>query len=105
MKKKVIHIQLKIMKNKKLYKAVQSASWDDVVLDDKFKEGLRRDTKTFFASNAAYDSLGITWKRGILLLGPAGVGGCARRGDDMVLTFPAHASSTRPPCADPSPPP
>ena len=61
-------------KNKKLYKAVQSASWDDVVLDDKFKEGLRRDTKTFFASKAAYDSLGITWKRGILLLGPAGNG-------------------------------
>ncbi|KIP02821.1 hypothetical protein PHLGIDRAFT_59041, partial [Phlebiopsis gigantea 11061_1 CR5-6] len=61
-------------KNKKLYRAVQSASWDDVVLEDEFKEGLRRDTRTFFASQAAYDSLGITWKRGILLLGPAGNG-------------------------------
>ncbi|EKM51030.1 uncharacterized protein PHACADRAFT_187641 [Phanerochaete carnosa HHB-10118-sp] len=61
-------------KSKKLYKAVQSANWDDVILDDKFKDGLRRDTKTFFASKEAYASLGITWKRGLLLLGPPGNG-------------------------------
>ena len=61
-------------KSKNLYKAVQMASWDDVVLDERFKEGLRRDTKTFFASKEAYISLGITWKRGILLLGPPGNG-------------------------------
>ncbi|EKM51043.1 uncharacterized protein PHACADRAFT_262991, partial [Phanerochaete carnosa HHB-10118-sp] len=61
-------------KNKQLYKAVQSANWDDVVLDDKFKDGLRRDTKTFFESKEAYVSLNITWKRGILLLGPPGNG-------------------------------
>jgi SpoVK/Ycf46/Vps4 family AAA+-type ATPase len=61
-------------KSKKLYKAVKTASWDDVVLDTKFKEGLRRDTKTFFSSKEAYKSLDITWKRGILLLGPPGNG-------------------------------
>lgn len=61
-------------KNKKLHMAVQSANWDDVVLDAKFKDGLRRDTKTFFASKARYASLGVTWKRGILLLGPPGNG-------------------------------
>lgn len=61
-------------KNKQLYKAVQSSSWDDIVLDDKFKDGLRRDTQTFFASQDVYESLGITWKRGILLLGPPGNG-------------------------------
>ncbi|GJE96040.1 ATP-binding protein [Phanerochaete sordida] len=61
-------------KNKKLFKAVQSAHWDDVVLDAKFKDGLRRDTKTFFASKRAYESLSVTWKRGILLLGPPGNG-------------------------------
>lgn len=61
-------------KNQKLYEAVQSANWDDVILDDKFKDGLRRDTKTFFESKEAYTSLGITWKRGILLLGPPGNG-------------------------------
>lgn len=61
-------------KSKQLYKAVQMASWDEVVLDAKFKEGLRRDTSTFFASKGAYTSMGITWKRGILLLGPPGNG-------------------------------
>ena len=46
----------------------------NLVLDDSFKDGLRRDTKMFFASKEAYTSLGIPWKRGILLLGPTGNG-------------------------------
>jgi len=61
-------------KNKELYKAIKSASWEDVVLNEDFKEGLRRDTDTFFSSREVYGSLGITWKRGILLLGPPGNG-------------------------------
>ena len=61
-------------KNKQLYKAVQAANWDDIVLDNKFKEGLKRDTETFFSSKEIYRSLSITWKRGILLLGPPGNG-------------------------------
>ncbi|KAI0795879.1 P-loop containing nucleoside triphosphate hydrolase protein [Abortiporus biennis] len=61
-------------KNKMLYQAVKTASWDDVVLKDEFKEGLKRDAETFFASKEVYNSLGITWKRGILLLGPPGNG-------------------------------
>ncbi|KDQ52546.1 hypothetical protein JAAARDRAFT_40149 [Jaapia argillacea MUCL 33604] len=61
-------------KNKELYKAIKSAKWDDVVLDDKFKEGLTTDTKTFFENQGVYQSLGIVWKRGILLLGPPGNG-------------------------------
>ncbi|KAJ3556466.1 hypothetical protein NM688_g2015 [Phlebia brevispora] len=61
-------------KNKQLYKAVRSADWNDIILQDEFKEGLRRDTETFFSSKDVYTSLGITWKRGILLLGPPGNG-------------------------------
>ncbi|KAI0318403.1 P-loop containing nucleoside triphosphate hydrolase protein [Amylostereum chailletii] len=60
--------------DKKLFKAVQAADWDDVVLEDAFKEGLQRDTSGFFASREIYEELGITWKRGILLLGPPGNG-------------------------------
>jgi len=56
-------------KSKALYKAIQATSWDDIVLDESFKEDLRRDTDTFFSSREVYESLGITWKRGILLLG------------------------------------
>ncbi|THG94232.1 hypothetical protein EW026_g7195 [Hermanssonia centrifuga] len=61
-------------KNKQLYKAIHSASWDDIVLKQTFVDGLRRDTQTFFSSKDIYLSLGITWKRGILLLGPPGNG-------------------------------
>ena len=61
-------------KSSELYKAVRAADWNGIVLDDKFKEGLRRDTATFFGSKDIYRSLGITWKRGILLLGPPGNG-------------------------------
>ncbi|EMD35715.1 hypothetical protein CERSUDRAFT_138406 [Gelatoporia subvermispora B] len=61
-------------KSKSLFRAVQSASWDDIVLDESFREGLRRDTETFFASKETYKSLGVGWKRGLLLLGPPGNG-------------------------------
>lgn len=56
-------------KSKSLYEAIETASWEDLVLDESFKEGLKRDTDTFFASKEIYNSLGIPWKRGILLLG------------------------------------
>lgn len=57
------------MKDKKLYQAVSSTSWDDLVLDQSFVDGLKRDTETFFSSKDIYHSLGITWRRGLLLLG------------------------------------
>lgn len=57
-----------------LYRAVQAASWDDIMLPAAFKDGLQRDAPRFFASKHVYDDLGVTWKRGILLLGPPGNG-------------------------------
>lgn len=62
------------MKDKALWKSVQSAQWDDIVLDEQFLDGLKRDTKTFFENMEIYNELGITWKRGLLLLGPPGNG-------------------------------
>jgi hypothetical protein len=55
--------------DEELTKAVDSASWDNLILEESFVKGLRRDTSTFFSSESIYKSLGITWKRGILLLG------------------------------------
>lgn len=55
--------------DEELTKAVESASWDNLVLEESFVKGLQRDTSTFFSSEGIYESLGITWKRGILLLG------------------------------------
>ncbi|KAF9000853.1 P-loop containing nucleoside triphosphate hydrolase protein [Cyathus striatus] len=61
-------------KSASLYKSIRSSDWDSVVLKDEFREGLRRDVESFFNSRDAYASLDITWKRGILLLGPPGNG-------------------------------
>ena len=52
-----------------LTKDVESTGWDNLVLEESFVKGLQRDTTTFFSSEKVYKSLGITWKRGILLLG------------------------------------
>jgi hypothetical protein len=60
--------------DKELYKAVQAANWDDVVLPSEFKEGIRRDMSAFFEAREVYEELGIAWKRGVLLLGPPGNG-------------------------------
>jgi hypothetical protein len=56
-------------KDKKLWKAIQLAQWDNLVLDEEFVVGLKRDTDTFFSSREIYESLEIPWKRGLLLLG------------------------------------
>lgn len=52
-------------KDKDLYTAIQVANWDDLVLAPEFKENLERDMAQFFNSEPIYQSLGITWKRGI----------------------------------------
>jgi hypothetical protein len=57
------------MQDTELSKAIKSSNWGTLVLDEKFIQGLKRDTSTFFSSEKIYKSLGITWKRGILLLG------------------------------------
>lgn len=54
--------------NKQLYQAIQAANWNDVILDDSFKDGLRRDTQGFFESKDIYDDLGTVWKRLVLVL-------------------------------------
>jgi hypothetical protein len=61
-------------KDKTLYKSVSKASWSDLTLHQDFLESLRRDTQTFFSSQEAYEELGVTWKRGLLMLGPPGNG-------------------------------
>lgn len=51
-------------KDKEMWKSIQACSWDDIVLERQFQQGLVRDTETFFSSKDIYQSLGITWKRG-----------------------------------------
>ena len=61
-------------KDKDLWSSVRSASWDNLVLEPEFVDNLRRDTRTFFENSKIYQKLGVSWKRGLLLLGPPGNG-------------------------------
>ncbi|KZT54115.1 P-loop containing nucleoside triphosphate hydrolase protein [Calocera cornea HHB12733] len=61
-------------KDAALYKAIEKAEWDDIVLDEHLVRRLKANTDTFFASKQIYQSLNVAWKRGILLLGPPGNG-------------------------------
>lgn len=62
------------LKDKELWAAIQQSSWEGLVLEQEFLDGLRRDTKTFFENSDIYKDLGVVWKRGLLLLGPPGNG-------------------------------
>ncbi|KAK5147836.1 hypothetical protein LTR32_000762 [Rachicladosporium monterosium] len=61
-------------KNEDLWKAVQSASWDDVILDPAMKETLINDVHGFFDNRAVYEEVSVPWKRGIIMHGTPGCG-------------------------------
>ncbi|KAK3068483.1 hypothetical protein LTR53_013900 [Teratosphaeriaceae sp. CCFEE 6253] len=61
-------------KNGELWKAVQQASWDDVILDPAMKKTLIDDVHGFFNSRALYAEFAVTWKRGIIMHGTLGCG-------------------------------
>jgi AAA+ superfamily predicted ATPase len=57
-----------------LYNATQSASFEDLVLADDLKATIRDDFNSFLQSEDRYMRLGISWRRGALLIGPPGNG-------------------------------
>lgn len=61
-------------RSKELYKATQQASFDDLVLSGTLKDSLRDDFHRFLAARERYESLGVAWRRGALLIGPPGNG-------------------------------
>ena len=61
-------------KDKELYKEVQKASWEKVILDENKKKSLTTVSRKFFDSKDVYDDLGVPWKRGIMFHGPPGNG-------------------------------
>lgn len=61
-------------KNKKLWSAVQTSFWDDVILDPVMKETLVSDVTNFFDSRAVYEEYAVPWKRGIIFHGTPGCG-------------------------------
>lgn len=84
------------LKSKSLYQSVQSATWDDVVLDERTKAQLMDDVEGFFDNRALYQSFGVPWKRGIILHGVPG------NGKTISLKALIHALARRQPAAVPS---
>lgn len=50
------------MKDKDLYKSVDEASWDDVILDKDKKQAIIDDAEGFFSSEANYKEFQVPWK-------------------------------------------
>ena len=61
-------------KDHKLWKSVQQAKWDNVILSNALKASLVQDVESFFDQKSHYDQLEVPWKRGILLHGLPGNG-------------------------------
>lgn len=61
-------------KDRHLFHAIQSATFDNLVLPGDLKQTLRDDLTSFFAARDLYQAYTIPWKRGILLVGPPGNG-------------------------------
>lgn len=52
-------------KSKSLYESVQSASWEDVILNEATKAKFIDDVQGFFDNQELYKSFGVPWKRGV----------------------------------------
>lgn len=61
-------------RSRELYQATQSASFDDLVLSGSLKDAIRADFRQFLDARQRYESLGVAWRRGALLIGPPGNG-------------------------------
>jgi AAA+ superfamily predicted ATPase len=61
-------------KDEELFAAIQNATFDNLVLQGSLARDLLADVRRFFSAQATYQTYGIPWKRGILLVGPPGNG-------------------------------
>lgn len=61
-------------KSEDLFRAIKSATFENLILQGALKEEIRTDFAQFFASREVYERYRIPWKRGVLLIGPPGNG-------------------------------
>ena len=57
-----------------LFASVQSANWDQVILNPTLKDNIIQDVEGFFDSQSQYADFAVPWKRGIILHGLPGNG-------------------------------
>ncbi|MGH9972141.1 MAG: AAA family ATPase [Pyrinomonadaceae bacterium] len=61
-------------KNKELFDAIKTATFDNLILRDTLKQEIQDDFAQFFLSREVYERYRIPWKRGVLFIGPPGNG-------------------------------
>jgi hypothetical protein len=61
-------------RSKSLFKAIESASYDSIILAGELKQQIHNDFAGFFAARETYIRYGVPWKRGSLFIGPPGNG-------------------------------
>jgi AAA+ superfamily predicted ATPase len=61
-------------KDKELFDAIKSATFDNLVLRDSLKHEIQNDFAQFFNSRETYERYGIPWRRGAIFTGPPGNG-------------------------------
>ena len=62
------------MKDERLFTAIRSATFDNLVMETAVKAEIESDAARFFASRERYVRYGVPWKRGVLFAGPPGNG-------------------------------
>jgi ATP-dependent 26S proteasome regulatory subunit len=61
-------------KDHSIWKAIDEASFDDLVLAGDLAREIREDFTSFLAAKEEYERFGVPWKRGVLFTGPPGNG-------------------------------
>lgn len=61
-------------KSDELFQAIQSASWEDLILPDTLKQQIATDLAGFFTARETYARYQVPWKRGVIFIGPPGNG-------------------------------
>jgi len=61
-------------KSKELYRSIQSANLNNLVLPGGLKEEIHKDLTQFLSSRDMYERYGVPWKRGVLFVGSPGNG-------------------------------
>jgi len=50
-----------------MYKSVEKARWENVILDANRKKAIQDDVMRFFEGRAKYNKLNVPWKRGVIV--------------------------------------
>ncbi|MCA1990960.1 MAG: AAA family ATPase [Coleofasciculus sp. S288] len=61
-------------KSPDLFRAIKSATFENLILRGTLKQDIQDDLENFFTSRPAYEAYGVPWKRGILFIGSPGNG-------------------------------